>query len=170
MLRRIAPQNLVAAVRNPIFLEKYDQIMACFASDMAGSGTWVGATHPELGRQIVAYFSMEFAIHNSLPIYAGGLGILAGDYCKEASDLGLPVVGVGFMYPQGYFDQRINDDGWQQEAYKQLDFAKCPISLVTIKDREPLKLKIELDSRSDLGRRLEGQGGKGGPLFAGHRP
>jgi glycogen phosphorylase len=70
---------------------------------------------------------MEFAIHNSLPIYAGGLGILAGDFCKEASDLGLPLVGVGFMYPQGYFHQHISAEGWQEEIYRQLDFDEAPI-------------------------------------------
>ncbi|MFH0914468.1 MAG: alpha-glucan family phosphorylase, partial [Chloroflexota bacterium] len=75
----------------------------------------------------IAYFSAEFAIHNSLPIYAGGLGVLAGDICKEASDLGLPLVAVGFMYPQGYFRQRISSEGWQEETYEQLDFSHVPI-------------------------------------------
>jgi starch phosphorylase len=148
MLNRIAPQSLVAALRNGTFLEKYDQIMDEFASDMAGDWTWLRTTHPELSQQTIAYFSMEFAIHNSLPLYAGGLGVLAGDFCKEASDLGLPVVGVGFMYPQGYFHQRMNDDGWQEEVYRQLDFAHAPVSPVLSDGRLPLKLKIELDSRS----------------------
>ena len=73
---------------------------------------------------------MEFAIHNSLPIYAGGLGVLAGDLCKEASDLGLPMVAVGFMYPQGYFKQRISAEGWQEEEYQQLDFTKAPVTQI----------------------------------------
>ena len=68
--------------------------------------------------QPIAYFSAEFALHQSLPIYAGGLGVLAGDHCKEASDLGVPLIGVGFMYPQGYFHQRISADGWQQESLR----------------------------------------------------
>jgi glucan phosphorylase len=71
----------------------------------------------------IAYFSAEFALHQSLPIYAGGLGVLAGDHCKEASDLGVPLVGVGFMYPQGYFHQRISNDGWQEEHYERLNWA-----------------------------------------------
>ena len=71
---------------------------------------------------------MEFALHSSLPIYAGGLGVLAGDYCKEASDLGMPMVGVGFMYPQGYFQQHIPEDGWQQERYTQVNFDETPIN------------------------------------------
>ena len=78
--------------------------------------------------QVVAYFCAEFALHQSLPIYAGGLGVLAGDHCKEASDLGVPLVGVGFMYPQGYFRQRISPDGWQQEVYEQIDWDDAPIA------------------------------------------
>ena len=86
--------------------------------------------HDALGAdptQVVAYFCAEFALHQSLPIYAGGLGVLAGDHCKEASDLGVPLVGVGFMYPQGYFRQRISPEGWQQEVYEQLNWADAPI-------------------------------------------
>ena len=74
--------------------------------------------------QVIAYFCAEFALHQSLPIYAGGLGVLAGDHCKEASDLGVPLVGVGFMYPQGYFRQRVSPEGWQQEVYEQLDWTR----------------------------------------------
>ena len=66
----------------------------------------------------IAYFSAEFALHQSLPIYAGGLGVLAGDHCKEASDLGVPLVGIGFMYPQGYFHQSVSPEGWQQEVLR----------------------------------------------------
>ncbi len=150
MLQNMPTPNLVAALRNPIFLEKYDETTSGFSSYMHGVRTWLHTAHRDLVEHTIAYFSMEFAIHNSLPIYAGGLGILAGDYCKEASDLGLPVVGLGFMYPQGYFQQRINDDGWQQEIYRQLDFAECPISLVLNEDRQPLKVSIELDSKSVL--------------------
>ena len=75
----------------------------------------------------IAYFSAEFALHQSLPIYAGGLGVLAGDHCKEASDLGIPLVGVGFMYPQGYFHQTVSPEGWQQEVYERLNWTDAPI-------------------------------------------
>ena len=72
----------------------------------------------------IAYFSAEFALHQSLPIYAGGLGVLAGDHCKEASDLGIPLIGVGFMYPQGYFHQSVSPEGWQQEVYERLELGR----------------------------------------------
>ena len=81
--------------------------------------TWMARRFPDLQNGTIAYFSAEFAIHQSLPIYAGGLGVLAGDHCKEASDLGLPIIGVGFMGPQGYFHQyTISSEGWQVERLR----------------------------------------------------
>ena len=88
--------------------------------------------------QSIAYFSAEFALHQSLPIYAGGLGVLAGDHCKEASDLGVPLIGVGFMYPQGYFHQHITADGWQEEGYEKLNWADVAIEPAVTADGEPV--------------------------------
>ena len=89
--------RLQSAAIDPDFLALYDTVMSTFDADMSASNTWFTTNYPNLVHGPVAYFSMEFAIHNSLPIYAGGLGVLAGDICKEASDLGLPLVAVGFM-------------------------------------------------------------------------
>ena len=82
--------------------------------------------NPDRVDDVIAYFSAEFGLHESLPIYSGGLGILAGDHCKTASDLGLPLVGMGFLYPQGYFQQQIDADGRQQAIYEKLNFAEVP--------------------------------------------
>ena len=106
----------------------YDSVIADFDAGMSSQHTWFPKNHPGMLTERIAYFSAEFAIHRSLPIYAGGLGVLAGDLCKEASDLGLPLVAVGFMYPQGYFQQRISAEGWQEETYQQIDFDEAPIS------------------------------------------
>ena len=92
----------------------------------AAHDTWWQRRFPDAAGPI-AYFSAEFALHQSLPIYAGGLGVLAGDHCKEASDLGVPLIGVGFMYPQGYFHQNVSPEGWQEEAYERLNWADAPI-------------------------------------------
>ncbi len=127
-LREISADKLEAAANDPAFLSLYDSVMAALDADISAQDTWFATKYPKAMPDPVAYFSMEFAIHNSLPIYAGGLGILAGDVCKEASDLGLPLVGVGFMYPQGYFHQHISAEGWQEEEYGQLDFGEAPIS------------------------------------------
>jgi len=115
------------AANDPSFLARYDSIMAAFDAEMKDHNTWFASNYSNVLSGPVAYFSAEFALHNSLPIYAGGLGVLAGDLCKEASDLGLPMVAVGFMYPQGYFQQRISPEGWQEEIYKQIGFNEAPI-------------------------------------------
>jgi glycogen phosphorylase len=127
-LRSISPDKLEAAARDPAFLELYDTVMPKFDEEMTKGRSWCGKINPEKPNGPIAYFSAEYAIHNSLPIYAGGLGVLAGDICKECSDRGLPLVAVGFMYPQGYFRQRMSPDGEQKEVYTQLDFADAPIT------------------------------------------
>jgi len=148
LLQQIAPHCLVAAAQDPIFLKIYDSVMSHFRTDISASQTWFNTNYPDLAQETIAYFSLEFAIHNSLPLYAGGLGILAGDYCKEASDLGLPVVGVGFMYPQGYFHQHISADGWQKDMYEQLNFNEAPISPALTAQGQATRVEIPLDARS----------------------
>jgi starch phosphorylase len=130
VLRDTSPEALQAAATSPSFLELYDSVMSHLDSDLSSTSPLLGNEYPSLLTGPVAYFSMEYAIHNSLPIYAGGLGILAGDICKEMSDLGIPMVAVGFMYPQGYFHQHIGADGWQQEIYQRLDFEEAPVNPV----------------------------------------
>ncbi|MBI4188280.1 MAG: alpha-glucan family phosphorylase [Chloroflexi bacterium] len=130
VLREVSADTLRAASTDPAFLALYDSVMAELDTDVSACNTWLTTKHAELLPGTVAYFSMEYAIHNSLPMYAGGLGILAGDICKEASEIGLPLVAIGFMYPQGYFQQRISADGWQEENYRELNFEETPITRV----------------------------------------
>ncbi len=127
ILQDILPSRLRQAAQDPSFLALYDRAIAELDSDVMRNNHWFARSHPDHNHRTIAYFSAEFALHNSLPIYAGGLGILAGDLLKEASDLGVPLVGVGLMYPQGYFRQQIGPDGWQQEVYRQLDFHATPL-------------------------------------------
>jgi len=91
--------------------------------------TWGSMNAGILRPHPVAYFSAEFGLHESLPIYSGGLGVLAGDHIKSASDLGIPLVGVGLFYGEGYFLQRLDQDGWQQEEYLQTDVTQLPMEL-----------------------------------------
>ena len=146
-LREIEPDRLKAAAADPAFLSLYDSVLSAFDTDMSTSDTWFAAKYPDRLSGPIAYFSAEFAIHNSLPIYAGGLGILAGDLCKESSDLGLPLVGVGLMYPHGYFQQRISADGWQEELYRELDFDEVPIYPVLSRRRHRPLAQVQLDNR-----------------------
>lgn len=142
-LREIGPDKLEAAANDPIFLRQFDGVIAAFEADMLARDTPFTVNHSKPLDGPVAYFCMEFAIHNSLPIYAGGLGVLAGDICKEASDLGLPLVGVGFMYPQGYCHQRISPEGQQEETCSFLDFDEAPINSVLSPEGDRVLVKVE---------------------------
>src|SRR5579872_2249501 len=128
MLWTIPPAKLEAAAADAEFVWLYDRALEALDAARSARHTWWANNHPHLTGQSIAYFSAEFALHQSLPIYAGGLGVLAGDHCKEAGDLGVPLVGIGFMYPQGYFHQRISPEGWQEESYEKLSWADAPIS------------------------------------------
>ncbi len=98
-------------------------------------------------REVIAYFSLEFALTESLPNYSGGLGVLAGDHLKSASDLGLPLVGVGLLYHQGYFSQVLGPDGWQHEEYHDIDIAAQPFQLFTDADGKPLDITVPFNGR-----------------------
>ncbi len=147
LLREAAPERLNALAEDHAFLEQYDQVMRAFDAYMKPEQTWFGQTHPELLNQTIAYFSMEFGLHESLPIYSGGLGILSGDHCKEASDLGLPLVGVGFLYPQGYFSQRINADGMQEATYNKLRFSEVSATPAVTPDGVEVVISVDLPGR-----------------------
>ena len=106
--------------------------------------TWFDKTFPEYKDKKIAYFSTEFAIHESLPIYSGGLGVLSGDHLKSASDMGLPLVGIGLLYRNGYFKQHLSIDGWQIEEYKVNHFYSMPMQLLTDENGNTLSIEISL--------------------------
>jgi starch phosphorylase len=141
-LREIPRSVLIAASQDPHYLELYDHVFAEFDAYLARQDTWFGVTHPHEKKQI-AYFSMEFGLHETLPIYSGGLGVLSGDHLKETSDIGLPLVGVGLLYTEGYFSQRITEDGWQEASNNPLDFANLPINLVLQDDGSELTITVD---------------------------
>src|SRR2546430_4879713 len=130
LLRRVDPARLAACAANPDFVRIYDALIEKTARQASDQDTWFATTYPELRGQPVAYFCAEFGLHNSVPIYSGGLGILAGAHCKAASDLGAPLVGVGLLYTRGYFDQRLRLDGWQEDADERFDVSLTPLERV----------------------------------------
>jgi len=150
MLRLIAPEKLQAAAQDPEFLRLYDRAIAALDDARAARNTWWSRASPPIGGQSIAYFSAEFALHQSLPIYAGGLGVLAGDHCKEAADLGVPLIGVGFMYPQGYFHQHVSPEGWQEESYERLNWEDAPIEAAMTREGKPCITAVPLGDRSVL--------------------
>jgi starch phosphorylase len=150
MLRTIPRAVLDRAAADPVFLAVYDKAIGDFDAARDARATWWARTFPDLDRGPVAYFSAEFALHQSLPIYAGGLGVLAGDHCKEASDLGVPLIGVGFMYPQGYFHQHVTPEGWQEESYETLNWMDAPIEPARAPDGRPVVTPVPLGERTVL--------------------
>jgi starch phosphorylase len=150
MLQFVGRDKLDAAAADAAFLEIYDRAIAALDAARAAHNTWWTNSMPHVNGQTIAYFSAEFALHQSLPIYAGGLGVLAGDHCKEASDLGVPLIGVGFMYPQGYFHQHISAEGWQEESYERLNWADAPIEPALTPDGKPCITAVPLGDRSVL--------------------
>jgi starch phosphorylase len=150
MLWMVSDAALKRAVQDPSWLERYDAAVATLDDARAAKDTWWSNRFPDLQGQSIAYFSAEFALHQSLPIYAGGLGVLAGDHCKEASDLGVPLIGVGFMYPQGYFHQKVTGDGWQEEIYEKLNWPDVAIEPATTADGQPCITAVPLGDRTVL--------------------
>ena len=150
MLQLVPLETIDRALNDPEWLALYDRAIARLDAARAAHNTWVESQFPEIGGRSIAYFSAEFALHQSLPIYAGGLGVLAGDHCKEASDLGVPLIGVGFMYPQGYFRQNITFDGWQEEVYEKLNWTDAPIAPAVTPDGKPCVTAVPLGNRTVL--------------------
>ncbi len=136
LLRRVDPARLAACATDPAFLVLYDRVMDTATRALQGPNTWFHAHHAELERP-VAYFCAEFGLHNSVPIYSGGLGILAGDHCKAASDLGIPLVGIGLFYTKGYFDQRLRIDGWQEDSDARFTPESTPLTRIPGPNGEP---------------------------------
>jgi starch phosphorylase len=148
MLQTMPYQRLIQAAQEPAFVAFYDAVIEAMNRDLTEKKSWWARSQTNLSDRPIAYFSAEFALHQSLPIYAGGLGVLAGDHCKEVSDLGLPLIGLGFMYPQGYFHQKMSAEGWQEEIYEQLDWNYTPVERVITKEGKPLVLSVPLANRA----------------------
>jgi starch phosphorylase len=128
------------------FLAHMDRMEEALNNYMS-SPTWFRETYGETNPCRIAYFSAEFGIHESIPVYSGGLGVLAGDHLKAASDLGVSLVGVGLMYREGYFRQYLNVDGWQQERYPENDFFNLPLIPESKADGAPLLISVPFPGR-----------------------
>jgi starch phosphorylase len=145
-LNEVRQASLLAASENPDYVARYDAVMSKLDEYMSSASTWFSGAHPGMPGP-VAYFSFEFGLHESIPIYSGGLGVLAGDHVKGASDLGVPMVFVGYLYPQGYFRQVINQDGWQEAIYNKLDFDDAPVTAALTPDGREVIVEVQLPGR-----------------------
>ncbi len=151
-LRSVERAKLNAVTHDSYYLDFYDRAMMAFDQYLAREDTWYQRNHRDENGQSIAYFSSEFGLHETLPIYAGGLGVLSGDHLKEASDLGLPLVAMGFLYTKGYFTQKITEDGWQEAQYVRLRFEELPVLPLMIDNDQPLTVAVELAGRKVLAR------------------
>jgi starch phosphorylase len=159
-LHKMDRTRLNAALNNQLYLDTYDKTLEAFDAYIKSENTWFTNTYPKLSDKQIAYFSFEFGLHESMPFYAGGLGILSGDHLKEASDLGMPLTAVGFIYSQGYFVQHITEDGWQETRVKIIDFKEIPIIALLDENRKPVTITVELPGRSVTARIWEMQIGR----------
>src|SRR5215212_7301192 len=148
LLAKTSAYRLAEAATDPVYLERVrridENLQAYMTSAPHIQSEAITHEHP------VAYFCAEFGVHSSLPLYSGGLGILAGDHLKSASDLGLPLVAIGLLYRYGYFRQRLRNDGWQEEHYGETFPNELPIHLVKNADETPLRIEVSIRERNVL--------------------
>jgi starch phosphorylase len=142
MLKELPEETLVKASRNPRYLHNYDIVMSRFKKELKRKNTWFSEHYSYDHKVSIAYFSAEYGLQHSLPFYAGGLGFLAGDHLKECSDLGVPLVAVGFMYSEGYLHQHIGPGGWQENIREVLNRKAAPITRVMYNHDNPLVARV----------------------------
>ncbi|NWF68390.1 MAG: alpha-glucan family phosphorylase [Chloroflexi bacterium] len=148
MLGLVSQERLNAVCDDPAFLVHYNRVLQSLDNYMSTTNTWFKQHYGHLQNPpTIAYFSMEFGITECLQNYSGGLGVLSGDHLKSASDLGLPLVGVGLLYQEGYFQQYLNADGYQQENYPINDYGNMPVTLQRAADGDPIKISVPMPGR-----------------------
>ncbi|HMA33120.1 MAG TPA: alpha-glucan family phosphorylase [Chloroflexia bacterium] len=162
-LREVRQERLETMALDAAYLARLDASLAAFDAYMKPTETWF-STHHIGDEKTIAYFSAEFGLHECLPIYSGGLGILSGDHAKEASDMGLPFVCVGFIYPQGYFRQALDPNGWQEAYYEKLNFADVPALPAMTPEGQEVVVSVDLPGRTIYAKAYQLQVGRV-PLF-----
>jgi starch phosphorylase len=147
MLGMISQERLNSASRDDALLAQLERGYERYKKYLDTGSTWFRKTYSQVESNQIAYFSAEFGITECLQNYSGGLGVLSGDHLKSSSDLGLPLVGVGLLYQQGYFRQYLNIDGWQQERYPENDFYTLPLTLQRDESGKPITISVDLEGR-----------------------
>ena len=146
-LKQVSQEKLEKVAVDSEFLKKYDKIVNNFDNYISSKNTWFSKKYPNSKNDLIAYFSAEYGLDEILPIYSGGLGILSGDHLKSASDLGIPLVGVGLLYKNGYFHQVINWEGKQESTYTDIDLNNLPIIPVKDENGEPLIINSRIQRK-----------------------
>jgi starch phosphorylase len=147
VLGRVSQDRMDALQKDPAFMAHLGHVCEDFDQYMEAKSTWFSERYKGETAPRIAYFSMEFGLAECFQNYSGGLGVLSGDHLKSASDLGLPLVGVGLLYQEGYFQQYLNADGWQQELYPINDYANLPVYPEKDANGNVLKISVDLPGR-----------------------
>ena len=147
-LRRVSQSTLNKAAEDNLFIQEYSRILSAYESYLEKTSSPQICEHFEPGHDLIAYFCAEYGLHESFPIYSGGLGILAGDHCKAASDMGLPFVAFGLLYRQGYFNQTIDGNGQQHAHYSTTDFGALPVKPALDADGQELHVSVDFPGRT----------------------
>jgi starch phosphorylase len=148
LLQRVEPSRLAACAHDPDFLRLYRGVLENLSRLETARATWFERAYSGVTEGPVAYFCAEFGIHNSVPIYSGGLGVLAGDHVKTASDLGIPMVGIGLLYSRGYFDQRFDEEGWQVAEHEAASPEAMPLTRLTGEHRSHTLATVQTEGRA----------------------
>ena len=146
-LKQVSQDRLEAVSKDLIFLHEYDKCVENFEDYMNSKDTWFANKYPDNKDDLIAYFSAEYGLDETIPIYSGGLGILSGDHLKSASDLGIPLVAVGLLYKNGYFHQKINGNGEQKTEYHDIDLHDLPINPVKNENGDDLIIYLKFPKR-----------------------
>ena len=147
-LKRVSQERLEMAAKDSSFVKEYEKVLKNYEDYMSSKDTWFSKKYPENKNDLIAYFSAEYGLDETIPIYSGGLGILSGDHLKSASDLGIPLVGVGLLYKNGYFHQKIEGYGIQKSEYKNIELDNMPIHPVKNEDGEDLLIEVKFQKRT----------------------
>ena len=146
-LKQVSQDRLEKVAKDITFLKEYDKVVENFEDYMNSKNTWFANKYPANKKDLIAYFSAEYGLDQTIPIYSGGLGILSGDHLKSASDLGIPLVGVGLLYKNGYFNQKINGYGQQETEYNNIDLYDLPINPVKDDKGDDLTIYVKFPKR-----------------------
>lgn len=147
-LQEVSQKKLQQKLNDADYMKRLDNVVSSFDNYMNEKNTWFSRTYPQNTDKMIAYFSAEYGLNEVLPIYSGGLGVLSGDHCKSASDLGLPFTAIGLFYKQGYFSQRINAEGWQQTCFNDLNVSQLPILPALNANGEQAQINITFAGRT----------------------
>lgn len=146
-LKEVSQKKLDLKTKDPDYMKRYHQVVKNFEAYMGETDTWFNRNFPDMKNHMVAYFSAEYGLNEVLPIYSGGLGVLSGDHCKSASDLGIPFTPIGLFYKQGYFSQHINREGWQETIFTDLNTSNLPVKPALNHKGEQIMINVELPGR-----------------------